>query len=73
MRKIFINTEDETFRCFSIKKYLVSEYVKKPPPNKLREVNKKYPTSQETYFSFKPSSENDFYNKKLCFCFVLLL
>lgn len=29
-----------------------------------REVNKKYPTSQETYFSFKPSSENDFYNKK---------
>ena len=36
-----------------------------------RDIGVKYPTSQETYFSFIPSIDNDFYNKKTVQSYVI--
>ena len=36
-----------------------------------RDIGVKYPTSQETYFSFIPSIDNDFYNKKTAQSYVI--
>lgn len=36
-----------------------------------RDVNVKYPTSQEAYFSFVPSIDNDFYSKKTAQSYVI--
>lgn len=36
-----------------------------------RHINVKYPTSQESYFSFIPSIDNDFYSKKTAQSYVI--